>query len=191
MAKAHLWFLPLVLSVLYGAGAAEVSTSYIRASCKATEFPSVCVESLSGYAATIQQNPKQLCETALAVSLARAEAMRAFVTKMKKLKGLKPRENEAIEDCLDEIGDSVDRIGKSMREIKAMGKGKGKEFLWHVSNVQTWVSAALTDENTCLDGFAGRAMNQRIKASVRARVNDVAQVTSNALALVNQFASNH
>ncbi|KAI8030579.1 hypothetical protein LOK49_LG01G01327 [Camellia lanceoleosa] len=63
------------------------------------------------------------------------------------------------------------------------GKGKGKDFLWHMSNVETWVSAALTDENTCLDGFSGRALDGNVKASIKARVTNVAQVTSNALAL--------
>ncbi|CAF2380530.1 unnamed protein product [Brassica napus] len=35
--------------------------------------------------------------------------------------------------------------------------------MWKMSNVQTWVSAALTDETTCLDGFSGRAMEGKVK----------------------------
>lgn len=108
---------------------------------------------------------------------------------MKKFRGLKKREYEAIKDCIEEMSDSVDRLSKSVQELKYMGQAKGQDFLWHVSNVETWVSAALTDENTCVDGFAGRALDGKIKASISARVTNVAQVTSNALSLVNQFAS--
>ncbi|XAR66153.1 Pectinesterase [Bertholletia excelsa] len=192
MAKTILAFLPLVLSALSLAGAAApATTSFITASCRETEYPPVCMESLSAYASAVKQSPKELAQAALTVSLARAESTRAFVKKLTKFKGLKPREYQALKDCADEIDDTVDRIGRSVTEMKAMGSGKSKEFLWHISNVETWVSAALTDENTCSDGFAGKAMDGRIKASVKAKVTNVAQVTSNALALINKFAAKY
>ena len=194
MARKNLPLLPLILSlILYIACPAEsaASTGFIRASCRATEYPAVCFQSLSAYATVIQNSPHQLAQTALSVSLARAQSMKGFVKKLTKFKGLKAREYEAIRDCLDEMGDTVDQVSRSIQELKYLVKGKGKDFLWHMSNVETWVSAALTDENSCLDGFAGRAMDGKIKASVKAWVTHVAQVTSNALALINQFAAKY
>uniref|UniRef100_A0A5B7ADD4 Pectinesterase inhibitor domain-containing protein n=1 Tax=Davidia involucrata TaxID=16924 RepID=A0A5B7ADD4_DAVIN len=195
MAKANLPLLPLILSLLYiAAGTAESTAApanFIKASCSATSYPALCVQSLSVYAAAIQKSPRQLAQTALSVSLDRAQTTKTFVTKLTKFKGLKAREYEAIKDCLDEISDTVDRLSQSVQELKHMGKARGPDFLWHMSNVETWVSAALTDENTCMDGFAGRALDGRIKASIRARFTHVAQVTSNALALVNQFAAKY
>jgi pectinesterase inhibitor-like protein len=58
-----------------------------------------------------------------------------------------------------------------------------------IDDVQTWVSAALTDESTCSDGFAGNAMNGNLKTAVRGRIVNIAQLTSNALALINNYAS--
>ncbi|CAM8876795.1 unnamed protein product [Rhodiola kirilowii] len=60
-----------------------------------------------------------------------------------------------------------------------------------MSNVQTWVSAALTDETTCVDAFAEPGMEGKVKAAIKRNIIRVAQVTSNALALVNRFASRH
>ncbi|KAJ8632224.1 hypothetical protein MRB53_025560 [Persea americana] len=57
-----------------------------------------------------------------------------------------------------------------------------------MSNVQTWVSAAITDEYTCLDGLAETAGNGELKAALRSRVVHVARLTSNALALLNRYA---
>ncbi|OWM75680.1 21 kDa protein-like [Punica granatum] len=168
----------------------SAATSFIKSSCTATRFPALCVQSLSSYASSIQQNPRQLAQAALSVSLVRAQAAKDFVAKSTKFRGLKAREFAAIKDCLDEMDDTVDRLSKSMAEMKGMGKSNGQEFLWHVSNVQTWVSAALTDENTCFDGYSSKTLDGRLKASIRVRVLNVAQVTSNALALVNRFASN-
>lgn len=89
------------------------------------------------------------------------------------------------------MGDSVDQLSRSMKEIGHMGHSNGQDFLWHMSNVQTWVSAALTNENTCVDGFSGHLMDGKMKSAIRMRVTNVAQVTSNALALVNHFATRH
>ncbi|MCD9643591.1 hypothetical protein HAX54_031193 [Datura stramonium] len=195
MAAAKLLFLAaafLSLSYLSGAsGTAAASTSFIKSSCKSTTFPEVCVASLSGYAQAIKNSQEQLVKTALSVSLDRAESTKGFVSKLLKFKGLKPREYAAIKDCVEETNDSVDRLSRSVNELKGMDRSHGKDFQWHMSNVETWVSAAITDENTCTDGFAGRALNGRIKASIRSHIANLAQVTSNALALINQYAAKH
>lgn len=114
------------------------------------------------------------------------------MSKLNKFKGLKGRENQALRDCLEEIGDGVDRLSRSIKELKlCRGSNNGQDFAWHISNVETWVSSAITDESTCTDGFAGKALNGRIKSSIRARMLRVSQVTSNALSLINHYASNH
>ena len=116
---------------------------------------------------------------------------KSFVTKLAKFKNLKSSERKAIKDCLDEVSDTVDRLSKSVQELKQSGQSKGSDFEWHMSNVETWVSAALTDENTCSDGFAGKTFDGKVKASVRAQIVSVAQYISNALSLVNQYAEKH
>ncbi|KAM7499547.1 hypothetical protein LguiA_023961 [Lonicera macranthoides] len=192
MARIILPLLPLILSLLYIAGAAVASNNFIKNSCSATRYPALCVQSLSLYANTIKESPRQLALTALNVSLSKAQSTKTFVRRLTKFKGLKRREYEAIKDCLEELGDTVDRLSKSVRELKSMGsRSRGQDFVWHMSNVETWVSAALTDESTCTDGFGGRVMDGKIKSSVTAWITNVAQVTSNALALVNNFAAKH
>ncbi|KAK4783802.1 hypothetical protein SAY86_018170 [Trapa natans] len=187
--------LPMICSGS-AAGRTASTTTFIKSSCYSTRYPALCVQSLSSYASVIQQNnKKQLAQAALSESLVRAQAVKEFVAKSTKFRGLRAREYAAIKDCLEQIGDSVDRLGKSVEELKGMHMQLGKsstnqpEFIWHVSNVQTWVSAALTDENSCFDGYSSKALNGRLKTSIRVRVLNVAQVTSNALALVNHFAS--
>ncbi|CAI0404411.1 unnamed protein product [Linum tenue] len=56
-----------------------------------------------------------------------------------------------------------------------------------LGNMQTWVSAALTDEDTCVDGLEGSAMNGKVRDEIRRRVVWVAQLTSNSLALINRL----
>lgn len=44
-----------------------------------------------------------------------------------------------------------------------MGKDGDENFLRHESNVQTWVSAALTDATTCINGILGDGISEREK----------------------------
>ncbi|OAY72268.1 21 kDa protein [Ananas comosus] len=61
---------------------------------------------------------------------------------------------------------------------------------WRVANAQTWLSAALTNEDTCADGFDAVAPGPgSAKGEVLARVRRVKQYTSNALALVNTLVA--
>ena len=72
-----------------------------------------------------------------------------------------------------------------------MPKLRGHDIDLVMSDVQTWVSAALTDETTCSEGFQGKAVEGGVKAAVRRRIVNIAQLTSNALSLINRIAELH
>ncbi|CAL9247312.1 unnamed protein product [Arabidopsis halleri] len=192
-------FLFLLFTTMLTASSAPVATgtskraiNFIEASCKATTYPTVCVNALSGYANSIQTSPRRLAETALNVTVTQAQSTKVFVWRLGRFKTLKKREIQAIKDCIEEINDAVDRLTKSIYEVKMCGSAKGRDQFWfHMSNAQTWTSAALTNANTCSDGFAGRVMDGRIKNSVGARILNLGRGTSNALALINAFAKKY
>ncbi|KAG9132455.1 hypothetical protein Leryth_008384 [Lithospermum erythrorhizon] len=198
MARLTISMLPITLILLCitckiesttTSAATEATTSFIKSKCSSTTYPSLCFQSLSSHASTIQTSQHQLVQTALSVSLERAQSTQSYMNKLGKFKGLKAIEYAAIKDCIEEMSDDVDRLSKSVKELKSMGKDtKGADFIWHMSNIETWVSAALTDGTTCMDGFSGKSMNGRIRSSIKTRITHVAQVTSNALSLVNQYA---
>ncbi|XP_071723924.1 pectinesterase inhibitor 9-like [Rutidosis leptorrhynchoides] len=165
-------------------------TSFIVSSCRATRYPALCVHCLAAYGRAIQRSDHHLAQAALIVSLARARSAASFMSKLSRARRIKLRELRAMRDCVENMGDTVDRLADSVREL-GRSRYVGRDFAWHMSNVETWVSAALTDENTCTDGFGGRVMDGGVKVAVRGRVVDVARVTSNALALVNRYASRH
>ena len=82
---------------------------------------------------------------------------------------------------------AVDELQKSLLEMKNLN---GPDFEEKMGNVMTWVSAALTDEDTCMDGFQeNSAMNSKVKATIRNYIVNVAQLTSNALALTKNLSS--
>nr|GEY92877.1 pectinesterase inhibitor 9-like [Tanacetum cinerariifolium] len=72
-----------------------------------------------------------------------------------------------------------------------MGKDGDENFMWHESNVQTWISAALTDATTCIDGIIGDGISKSEKAMMQDRILKVKQLASNSLALFTRFSTRY
>ena len=176
--------------------ASPVASDFIRKSCRATQYPSVCEQSLASYGGTPPpRSPRELARAALSVSADRARAASAYVGRLcgagtgaKKGSGSRPAAAGPVRDCLENLADSVGHLRDAAQEMGGTGMSRSgtPAFKWHLSNVQTWCSAALTDENTCLDGLSSRGVDAGTRAAIRGKVVEVAQVTSNALALVNK-----
>ncbi|KAH0702506.1 hypothetical protein KY285_016784 [Solanum tuberosum] len=156
--------------------AGETNTEFIRTSCKSTTYPNLCFSSLSSRSNAIGVSPQLLAHESLTVSLETAQSTSAMMLKLAYSQGMAPREVGAMRDCVEELSDA---------ELR------GKDFDLKMNDIQTWVSTALTDEDTCTEGFAGKVMNGKVKTVVREKILEVAHMTSNALALINSLAALH
>ncbi|XP_022156467.1 pectinesterase inhibitor 10-like [Momordica charantia] len=176
--------------LLVGAAGIRTNTEYLRTSCSATSYPRLCYTSLSVYAGKIKTNPRTLALAALHVNLAAARSSAASMRRLARTRGLRRRDALAIGDCVEEVGDSVFELQRSIEEL---GRSRERDFGALISDIETWVSSALTDEETCMEGFGGgRAINgsrYNVKAKVRRHIVKVAHFTSNSLALINAYAS--
>ncbi|KAK7407666.1 hypothetical protein VNO78_09664 [Psophocarpus tetragonolobus] len=169
----------------------SADTEFIRASCKATLYPDLCFSSLSRYAATVQRSPATLARVAVAVSLSKAHGAAAYLShKTAATADDDSGTGAALHDCFSNLEDAVDEIRGSLKQIRRLRPdAHSGSVRFGLSNVLTWMSAALTDEETCTDGFEGVAEGP-VKTTVCDRVTTVKKFTSNALALVNGFANN-
>lgn len=172
----------------------------MEAQCRGTLYPRLCVECLSGFVSNTSSAPptaEELAQIALKVSLVKARYTRAYIAKVAAdMKRRKAKEYAVVKDCLDQINDGVDQITHAVKELGRMtridDRNKESLFSWHQSNVQTWMSTAITDALMCMDSsFPGHAMGSKTKAIIRAKILNVAQATSNALAFFNRFVARH
>ncbi|PSR91054.1 Pectinesterase inhibitor domain protein [Actinidia chinensis var. chinensis] len=165
---------------------------FIRISCNATLYPDLCYTSLAGYASAVQADPARLARVAVAVSLSRARRTAKYLSNLSRTidYGGDHRAAAALHDCSSVFGDAVDQILDSLRQMRHLGSTSagGETLRFQMSNVQTWMSAALTNEDTCTDGFEDIS-DGAVKTAVNDRVVKVKEVTSNALALVNSYAA--
>ncbi|XP_020585642.1 pectinesterase inhibitor 9-like [Phalaenopsis equestris] len=176
---------------------AAAPIDFIRSSCNVTRYPDLCEKCLIGYTPAIRhRSPRQLAHAALKVSADRAFAASNFVHKMSvgsksSSTARRTRDGGAVRDCVETIDDSVDRLRRSVKEMERMGRHGSISFGWHLSNVQTWVSAALTDQSTCLDSLSQDKSAANVRPEIRRHVVHVSRLTSNALALINRLDPNN
>ncbi|GAV64870.1 PMEI domain-containing protein [Cephalotus follicularis] len=165
----------------------QTSTEFIKKSCSSTSYPMLCFSTLSRHANLIQNSPKILAHTALNVTLFTAKSVSNMMITMSHRHGMKPREMGAMKDCVEELSASTDALRRSLDEFSRIGSA---DWRLTMSDIQTWVSAALTDDMTCTDGFEGKEMNGNVKDVVGGQILKVAHLTSNALALINRSHKN-
>ncbi|XP_022776442.1 21 kDa protein-like [Durio zibethinus] len=180
--------IPTLSSADYDSRATN-ATDFIRISCSATMYPDLCYTSLSGYANAVQQDPARLARVAIVISLSKARHLAAYVSNLSREAdyGADQRATAALHDCFSNMDDAVDEIRGSLKQMRQLVAPGSESFRFQMGNVQTWMSAALTDEDTCTDGFEDVAEGP-MKTEVCERALKVKKFTSNALALVNSYA---
>ncbi|KAK8323717.1 hypothetical protein V6Z11_A12G255400, partial [Gossypium hirsutum] len=163
------------------------NTRFIRTSCRTTLQPSLCFVTFSRYATRIRGSPRLLATTALSLAFNTTRFATKSMITLSKRHGLKRREAAALRVCVEELGDSIDELKDSIGKLSR--HGAGEHFRRQMSDIQTWVSAALTDDDTCMDGLSGKTINRKFRSRVRRRVVKVAYLTSISLAFVNRYAA--
>ncbi|KAG7023721.1 Pectinesterase inhibitor 3, partial [Cucurbita argyrosperma subsp. argyrosperma] len=132
------------------------SQDLIHSSCLQASYPSLCIRTLSSYFWR-RQHPTRSPQATLSVSpLPRPRPLPAS-----------KRQRAAVDDCVEQIGDSVEELSNTLGLLRHLPYGDRRSFRLQMSNAQTWVSAALTNEDTCLDGSL--------------------KLTSNALYMINRL----
>ncbi|GFP88272.1 21 kDa protein [Phtheirospermum japonicum] len=159
-------------------------TNFIKKSCRATTYPSLCLKNLSKYAAAVKASKRKLCTAALAVAMQSARNCTSTVSTLAKRKGISRPEARAVKDCMGDLKDAVYHLKQT---VSAMGRlrGPGRRFQW--DNAKTYASAAITDADTCVDGFLGRRVSRSVRTKIKGCVSDVERLTSNALYLINHL----
>ncbi|KAL4613875.1 hypothetical protein ACB092_07G013500 [Castanea dentata] len=152
--------------------AAPQPQDLVRSSCENASYPNICIRTLSSYTGPAK-TPKDLAQAAVKVSLSKAKRVSNYLAQVSEAKDLKisKRQRGALSDCVEQISESHLRV---------------ETFRWQMNNAETWVSAALTYEDTCLDGFQGVDGN-KLKSDVKRKIRNVGKVTSNALYMINRL----
>ncbi|CAH1412139.1 unnamed protein product [Lactuca virosa] len=167
---------------------------YLQAQCQPTIYFDLCVRTLLPYTTKKElPSPRRLAQITLTTCLVKARFTKVYVDMIAKQynKTKNHREYQALEDCLNQISYGVNQITQSVKELQQMDTDVEEKFVWHESNIKSWISAALTDTTTCMDGLLGDTLGNKVKSMIKARFLNVKQLASNSLGMFNRFTARH
>ncbi|KAG9150245.1 hypothetical protein Leryth_009838 [Lithospermum erythrorhizon] len=159
-------------------------TNFIKTKCSTATYSTLCLKTLTPYASKVRTDTLTLCKTALNVAVQGASKASIAVSQLAKQRNISRLEAAAIKDCIEDMKDAVYELKQTVDAMGHLGDAD-KKFQW--ANAKTWASAAITDTDSCMDGFSGRKVSQNVKNKVRGNVQNVATLTSNALSLINHL----
>lgn len=165
-------------------GSHEVSATMraIKSICQPTDFKEECVNSLHSEAGNTT-DPKRLIQVGFKVAMQHlSEAAKKSVVLQELEKD--PRASKALGQCKDLMENAVDDLKHSFEKLGEFDISKFDQMLM---DLKVWLSATITYQETCLDGFhnttgdAAEKMKKALKTSMR--------LSSNGLAMVSEISS--
>lgn len=162
-----------------GGGEISSSTKAVKAICAPTDYKETCEESLSS---ANSSDPRELIRTAFEFTVKNiGEAIKnsSLITEAQK----DPMTSQALETCKDLLETSIDDLRRSFAKVGDFDPSKMDDY---VADVKTWLSASITYQDTCIDGFENTTTDTGEK--MKKLLETANKLTSNGLAMVTDFA---
>ncbi|XP_047962002.1 pectinesterase-like [Salvia hispanica] len=172
----------VIVATTYNRARSEVvSTSKaVEAICSPTRYKATCQHSLSKANTT---DHRKLIETAITAAVGDVRAVLASSAVL--LEAAKdPATKGAFAVCRDVLARAVRDLRRSVRKVGGAFADAARARA-HVSDIRTWLSAVVANQETCLDAFrnttgdAGERMERLLKTA--------RELSSNGLAMVTDF----
>ncbi|KAA8540948.1 hypothetical protein F0562_024914 [Nyssa sinensis] len=125
----------------------------IRAVCSVTQYPDSCFTSISSINTNSppKTDPERIFNLSLQVAITELSNLSSLPkTLISKSNDL--RTESALRDCASLFDDALSQLNTS---ASSMDVGRGEKMLTKakISDMKTWISAAMTNQETCLDGL--------------------------------------
>ncbi|KAK6135076.1 hypothetical protein DH2020_031197 [Rehmannia glutinosa] len=150
--------------------------------CEGTLYPDLCVSTVASFPELRRKTLPEIISATVNVTMkeVRDSASNCSSLRRKLLKKLEPIELRALEDCLELFADTVEELKKINSDLSA-SKSPEKYY----DDLQTLLSGAMTNQYTCLDGFAYSKNNTR--RFIEGRLKRISRHVSNSLAMVKKL----
>ncbi|XP_057806423.1 pectinesterase 3 [Salvia miltiorrhiza] len=157
---------------------ASNSADPLKTVCSVTRYPNSCFSSISPLNSPPSNNPLQFFNLSLHASLLEVSSLKSQLPE--------PNTEPAMKDCAELFDGAASQLGRSA-ELICVGPGEEVLTEMRISDLQTWISAALTDLDTCLDGLA--EMGSTAVGEWKLKVQKAKEYISNTLAILTNIRS--
>ncbi|XVE97812.1 hypothetical protein REPUB_Repub03eG0051200 [Reevesia pubescens] len=164
--------------------------SIIKTSCRSTLYPELCLSALSAApdAESKIKSPKDVIERSLNLTVTAVQNNYLSIKKLisTRKKSLTKREVTALNDCLELVDETLDELFKSEQDLSDY-PSFNKSISQHADDLKSLLSAAMTNQETCVDGFSHDRADKKVRQTLMDGQMHVFHMCSNALAMIKNL----
>eukprot|EP01018_Ginkgo_biloba_P027746 Gb_18512 [translate_table: standard] len=159
------------------------TSNAVQHACSSTLYPELCVATVSSHPAICSESgPMDIVNVAVHVTMDAVKRDYARAQSLMK-PGLDTWQHSALGDCMELLGETLDELNETLSNLK---NATLESLPRHASDLMTLLSASITNQYTCLDGFGHREGNVRLQ--LQSRLMNVSHLVSNSLAMVKNMS---
>ncbi|CAM8899926.1 unnamed protein product [Rhodiola kirilowii] len=164
------------------------SHAIIKSSCSTTFHPDLCHSALSDH--TFPQaltTPSEVVQALLNQTKKVVQSNHITIKKLSQLRNCTKRGRTALDDCIELIQETIEEIEDAVMELKMYPSGDA--LMQHADHLKTLMSAAMTNQDTCLDGFSHDKNDRKVRSGLIAGQVRVKRLCGNALAMITNMTA--
>lgn len=157
----------------------------LKSSCSTTLYPDLCYSTLASVPGMSKKitTQKDVIEQALKLTHQVVEQTYSKIKKLSLRKHLTNREKVALNDCLEMIDETLDELEETSEELEKYSSTK-ISLKEHASDLKTLISSAITNQESCIDGFSHDGADKKVRKELLSTEHRVEKMCSNALAMI-------
>nr|P83948.1 RecName: Full=Pectinesterase 3; Short=PE 3; AltName: Full=Pectin methylesterase 3; Flags: Precursor [Citrus sinensis] len=165
----------------------EPHHAILKSSCSSTRYPDLCFSAIAAVPEASKKvtSQKDVIEMSLNITTTAVEHNYFGIQKLLKRTNLTKREKVALHDCLETIDETLDELHKAVEDLEEYPNKKS--LSQHADDLKTLMSAAMTNQGTCLDGFSHDDANKHVRDALSDGQVHVEKMCSNALAMIKNM----
>ncbi|KAL6010496.1 hypothetical protein ACLOJK_000929 [Asimina triloba] len=170
----------------------SISHAILRSSCSATRYPELCFSMIAAEPSLAEKltSQKEVIEASINISLTAVEHAFFKIEKLLKTRrGLSRREKTALHDCLEDIDETLDELREAYEDVKVYPSKKS--LSQQAEDLKILLSAAMTNQDSCIDGFSHDEANKNVREVILKSLTHVYHMCSNSLAMICNMTDTH
>ncbi|XP_030971503.1 pectinesterase-like [Quercus lobata] len=159
----------------------------LKNSCSSTLYPDLCYSAIATVPGATAQlaSKKDVIEKSLNLTTKAVEQNFIAINKLIKTKHLTKRGKVALHDCLETIDETLDELHDAVEDLHLYPTKKS--LSQHADDLKTLISSAITNQETCIDGFSHDGGDKHVRQALLAGQTHVERMCSNALAMIKNM----
>ncbi|KAJ4831540.1 hypothetical protein Tsubulata_039872 [Turnera subulata] len=152
-----------------------------HSACEGTLYPQLCVSTLLSLPDLSKKSVKEFVSETINRTIHEVRTSSAKCSRIRyKFKKLEQHEKVGLSDCLELLDSTVVELRRALSDLSP-----NKSASKHYHDLQTLLSGAMTNQYTCLDGFA--YSKGKVRRAIQRSLVNISRHVSNSLAMLKKI----